>query len=213
MFTGLVQKVGRLARMERSCGNGVIVVTHEPWTDPIQPGESIAVQGACLTVVTADLKQFTCDVLEETLHRTNLGDSGRGTPLNLERALQAGDRLGGHFVTGHVDGTGQVIRLEETGRGWILGVECGSELSRGIAMKGSITCDGVSLTVTDLTASAFEVNIIPFTWKNSSLSRLQVGDAVNLETDLIGKHVQRILEGGHPAPRLTFGKLRNAGFA
>ena len=174
MFTGLTQKVGSLARIEKSGASGTITIAHDPWDVPLAPGESVAVQGVCLTVVRADSNQFVCDLLAETLKRTNLAAAGRGTPLNLERALRAGDRLGGHFVTGHTDGTGSVVRLERAGADWM--------------------------------------NLIPFTWQNTSLRRLKVGEVVNLETDLIGKHVRRFMEGRErPAP-LTWDKLHDAGF-
>jgi len=212
MFTGLIQKVGRVVKVERAGKNGVITIAHDPWDEVLTLGESVAVQGICLTVVRSDLNQFVCDLLGETLKRTNLAAASRGTPVNLERALRASDRIGGHFVTGHADGTGEVVRLEKIGSDWMLGIECHPDLVHGIAMKGSIACDGVSLTVTALSPVGFEVNLIPFTWQNTSLNRLKIGGAVNLETDLIGKHVRRFIEGRDSSSRITWDKLHKAGF-
>jgi riboflavin synthase len=213
MFTGLIQKVGKLERLEKARGGAVVTVSHDPWDEPLVPGESVAVQGVCLSVVRAESKYFACDVLSETLKRTNLGATARGTLLNLERALRAGDRMGGHFVSGHVDGVGKVKAVTAAVRDWILNVECGEALARGIVMKGSIACDGVSLTVTAVSRTGFGVNLIPLTWQNTSLRRLKAGDAVNVETDLIGKHVRRYLETGKPESHLTLDRLREMGFA
>jgi len=213
MFTGLIQKVGKLDGLKKSGEGSVVTVAHDPWDEPLIPGESVAVQGVCLTVVRAAPKRFTCDVLLETLKRTNLGEAAKETPLNLERALRASDRLGGHFVTGHVDGVGKVKEVRVAGRDRVLNIECDKELARGIVMKGSISCDGVSLTVTAVSPTGFEVNLIPLTWQNTSLSRLKAGAGVNLETDLIGKHVQCYLETDKSRSRLTLDKLRETGFA
>lgn len=213
MFTGLIERVGWLSRMEKSSGGARIVIGHEPWDEPLKPGESVAVQGVCLTVVRPEPRQFICDVLNETLKRTNLGAAAPGTHLNLERALRAGDRFGGHFVSGHVDGTGTVVKLTKAGRDWVLGIECSPELAQAIVMKGSIACDGVSLTVTAVSAAGFEVNLIPFTWSGTSLSRLTVGGRVNLETDLVGKYIRHDAESRRPESRVTLDRLRDAGFA
>jgi riboflavin synthase len=187
-------------------------IRHAPWDSPLEPGESVAVQGVCLTVTAAEAGEFACDALQETLRRTDLGAKRPGAPLNLERALRLQDRLGGHLVTGHVDGTGTLLARQASGRDWILEIGCGPELMAGIVPKGSITCNGVSLTVAELRRSSFTVHLIPHTWDHTSLRALEPGEAVNLETDLIGKYVARALRAARGEAGLTLDDLQRAGF-
>lgn len=196
MFTGLIERVGTLARLESRGTGARLIVAAGDWDSPVIPGESVAVQGACLTVTETGSGHVSFDVLNETLQRTALGEKRPGGRLNLERALQAGGRFGGHFVTGHVDGTGRVAGLDRVGADWLLEVACARELAHGIVEKGSITVDGVSLTVTRAMEEGFEVQIIPFTWQHTSLPDLKVGGRVNLETDLIGKYVLKAVSAG-----------------
>ncbi len=213
MFTGLIQKVGKLKGLDRKGGSGVVTVSHEPWPEPVSEGESIAVQGACLTVARSTPGQFSCNLLGETLQKTNLGSLRVGSLLNLERAVKAGDRLGGHIVTGHVDGTGRVASCGESGGDRVLRIECGKDLLRGIVLKGSIACDGASLTVAALSETAFEVRIIPFTWEHTSLARLRKGGIVNIELDVLGKYAgSRHTEDGEHASVIDEKLLRNSGF-
>jgi riboflavin synthase len=193
MFTGLVQKVGVLKRLARARGGWALTVAHEPWADALALGESVAVQGACLTVTAAGGGRFTADLLDETLQRTALRQAGDGAKLNLERALALGDRLGGHMVSGHVDEDGVLAAIEERGRDFSWRVACSAELARQTVLKGSVAVDGVSLTVTGLGDSWIEVNLIPHTLKETSLCDRKAGDAINLEGDLIGKYVARLL--------------------
>ena len=196
----------------RGCA-AVLAVEHEPWDEPPAVGESVCVHGACLTVVRAEMGRFWCDVLEETLRRTSLGGRPSGAPLNLERALRAGDRIGGHIVTGHVDGFGRVRRIAPAGPDRRLEIECSQELLRDIALKGSVACDGVSLTVTRLTDESFEVNLIPFTWSRTAFAQARTGDPVNVETDLLAKYVRRRLDSsGQTSSPVTEETLRRAGF-
>ena len=211
MFTGLIQKVGTLASAA-SRGNGMrLFIRHDAWPEALELGESVAVQGVCLTVTEANTGGFTCDVLKETLDRTNLSGKRVGAPLNLERALRAGDRLGGHFVTGHIDGVGEVKGLTSKGDDWILEVGCGTPIMEQLVSKGSITVDGVSLTLAELSVATFTVHLIPHTWGNTSLKALKRGDSVNLEADLLGKHIRnqlkQVVSGG-----VTMEKLAAAGF-
>jgi len=191
MFTGLIERVGRLASMDRRGAGAVLRVTHDAWSEPLVEGESVAVQGACLTVVRVEPDAFECDALAETLDRTSLGRTQRGDRLNLERAMRATDRMGGHFVSGHVDGGGRLVERRESGHDWVLRIGCTPELGDGIVLKGSVACDGVSLTVSARADEAFEVSVIPFTWAHTSLSYLAPGDEVNIETDMLGKYVRR----------------------
>jgi len=213
MFTGLIQQIGTLAG-KKPRGDGMsLVIRHEPWESPLVLGESVAVQGACLTVTTLHAGEFTCDVLAETLKKTTLGASSPGAKLNLERALRADERLGGHIVTGHIDGPGTVLAIEQKGADWIVEVACGDELLTGIVPKGSIAIDGVSLTVADLRPKSFTVHLIPHTWTHTSLHALKTGRQVNLETDIIGKYVQRYLSRMQGGKGVTMEKLLSAGFS
>ena len=213
MFTGLVQQVGTLAGRKARADGASLAIRHEAWAVPLVLGESIAVQGACLTVTSLHPGSFTCDVLHETLEKTTLGDLSLGSPLNLERALRADERLGGHIVTGHIDGQGVVSSIGQKGADWILEVACGDELLAGIVPKGSIAVNGVSLTVAALRQKSFAVHLIPHTWSHTSLHALKAGHAVNLETDLIGKYVQRHLSRMQGDKGVTMEKLLAAGFS
>ena len=181
-----------------------------PWPEGLALGESIAVNG-CLTVAVFD-DGFACDVLLETIKRTNLGEKRTGAKLNLERALRLGEALGGHFVTGHVDGIGAVRRRRPVGRDIALTIGCDRVLLEGMVLKGSIAVDGVSLTITDLESDTFSVHLVPFTRQETTLEDVKEGDLVNLETDLIGKYVVRHLKHAQTTGPLTSDRLRAAGF-
>jgi riboflavin synthase len=214
MFTGLITQVGSLASRSRQAGGWRLEISHKAWPTPLELGESVAVQGVCLTVARSDRASFQADMLDETADLTTLTDVALKAPLNLERALRVGDRMGGHFVTGHVDGQGQVVAIERAGRDWMLTVASAPERLAEMVPKGSITIDGTSLTIAALTETTFTVCIIPHTWTHTSLAALQVAGAVNLETDMIGKYVRRslgLVEGGG-ASTLTMDRLRDAGF-
>jgi len=212
MFTGLIQKVGTLSHVKRVTGSAVIVISHDPWDNPLEPGESVAVNGACLTVTHANHASFACDMLDETAGLTNLPSKSPGDRLNLERALSAGDRFGGHIVSGHVDGIGKLADRRTAGRDWVFAFACDEAIAAEMVLKGSIACDGVSLTVSAVSSAGFEVNVIPFTFENTNLGDLTLGSAVNLETDLVGKYVRRYLGAGAGSAGLTMDQLRDAGF-
>ena len=213
MFTGLIDRVGRLASFERRGNGASLRIDHVPWPDTVKDGESIAVSGACLTVACHSDNWFVCDLLAESLQRTCLGEKKAGAPLNLERAIKAGDRLGGHIVSGHIDGIGMVSDVRRTGDDYVLQIECAGDLAEATVTKGSVALDGVSLTVSALGANWFEVHIIPHTWSNTAVHALQTGDGVNIETDMLGKYVQRFLGRTAPRPSLTVDDLTKAGFA
>jgi riboflavin synthase len=213
MFTGLIQQVGSLAGKKSRSDGMSLVIRHAPWDSPLGMGESVAVQGVCLTVTSLHAGEFSCDVLAETLKKTTLGNIPSGAKLNLERALRADERLGGHIVTGHIDGPGKVLSIEQKGDDWILEVACGDELLAGIVSKGSIAIDGVSLTVADLRRKSFTVHLIPQTWSHTSLQALKTGRDVNLETDIIGKYVQQYLGRMKGGGGVTMEKLQAAGFS
>lgn len=215
MFTGIIQQIGELIALGGMTGAS-IRVRCSGWEDEIQIGESVAVQGVCLTVAETDGDTFRADMLEESLRRSNLGAKRAGDSLNLERSLRAGDRFGGHLVTGHVDTVGCVDRLRREGRDWVLGIACGPEAAGGIVQKGSVACDGVSLTVTSVAEARFEVHVIPFTWTHTTLHALRAGASVNIELDIVGKYARRSGQppgGGSVAEgQVTRESLERAGF-
>lgn len=211
MFTGLIEQIGRLV-VKKQSGGARLTIHHDIWTEPLCIGESIAVSGVCLTVADMDASSFSCDVLVETLARTTLGSKDMHSSVNLERAMTAGGRLGGHIVSGHVDGVGKLITKRRSGKDWILGFTAETTLVEGILLKGSIACDGASLTVTSLSKTGFEVNIIPVTLQNTTMGIIEAGANVNLETDILGKYVRRHMDALREHSTLNMDTLKNAGF-
>lgn len=213
MFTGIIQRVGEVAALHRSGGAGRLALKAGGWTPPVALGESIAIEGVCLTVARLAGEILHFDVLEETLAKTTLGGKKAGDGVNLERAVRAGDFLGGHIVSGHVDGVGEIARFGRAGADRVVEIRRGADLLHGVVPKGSIAINGISLTVVEVKAAAFTVHIIPHTWENTSLRVARVGDAVNLETDILGKYVARHLTARERKSSVTLDQLRAAGFA
>lgn len=206
MFTGIIQKIGTVKRVSRGAGL-VLEIGFEPWATPLEQGESIAINGTCLTVARFDERRFTADVLKETEERTGLGELLPGDKVNLERALRMGDAMGGHIVQGHVDTMGTIAAKERRGRDWRLTIKCGRVLAAQSVLKGSITVDGVSLTITEVGNDFLSVDVIPTTMTETTLGGKQIGDKVNLEGDILGKYVAKNISQG-----LTEQQLINAGF-
>jgi riboflavin synthase len=197
MFTGIVEELGVVEALEDQ-GDAVRLTVRGPHvTVDARLGDSIAVNGCCLTVAEKDGETFTADVMRETLDKTSLGALGPGGRVNLERAVTAATRLGGHIVQGHVDGTGSVVRREPSEHWEIVEVSLPAGLSRYLVDKGSITVDGVSLTVVSAGADSFTVSLIPETLARTTLGHKQPGDPVNLEVDVIAKYVERLLSSQH----------------
>ncbi len=197
MFSGIIADVGTITRAEdRSGGLRLSVETHELGLGDAQLGDSFAVNGVCLTVVKIDRNIFTVDVSRETLNCT-VGLEAQGARVNLEKALRLADRLGGHLVSGHVDGVGEVMEFTDLGESWKLVVRAPQALAKYIAMKGSITINGVSLTVNEVEGAVFNVNLIPHTLAVTTLNELCAGAKVNLEIDLIARYVERMLAAGN----------------
>lgn len=196
MFTGIIEGVGRLSATERVGGDVrlTVQVGSLPF-EAVQMGESIAVNGVCLTVVAFDTGSFVADASNETLALTTLGALHVGDAVNLERAMRPTDRLGGHLVSGHVDGLGRVERIVDDARAQRWRFSAPASLLRYIAKKGSICVDGVSLTVNEVDDAGFEVALIPHTVSHTRFAQTQVGDAVNLEIDLVARYVERLLAG------------------
>lgn len=196
MFSGIIADVGTITSAQnRDGGLRLSVTTEELGMDDVQLGDSIAVNGVCLTVVKIDGKAFTVDVSRETLDCT-IGLEKQGALVNLEKALRLSDRLGGHLVSGHVDGVGDVVAFNDIGESWRLIVRAPHALAKYIAVKGSITINGVSLTVNHVAGSEFEVNLIPHTLAVTTLNQICAGAKVNLEIDLIARYVERMMTAG-----------------
>ncbi len=204
MFTGLVEEVGTLKSVKRGGGSCVLTVECSRVLEGSRVGDSIAVNGVCLTVTSMGGAYFTADAMPETLDRSSLGKLPAGSPVNLERAMPADGRFGGHIVSGHIDGMGTVMSItpDENAVWYRIGAE--PKLLRYIVEKGSITVDGISLTVADTDSESFSVSIIPHTQKETSLRSLRSGSAVNLETDIIGKYVEKLMQ---PEPEIKQGGL------
>ena len=199
MFTGIVEELGEV-RARTDLGDSVRLTVHGPRTVPdAVHGDSIAVNGVCLTVVDQDGESFTADVMRETLSRTSLGALGPGSPVNLERPMRLDGRLGGHLVQGHVDGTGRILERTPSQHWEVVRISLPADLARYVVLKGSITVDGVSLTVAAVDAESFSVSLIPTTLELTTLGRTTVGDPVNLEVDVLAKYVARLLTAA-PAP-------------
>jgi riboflavin synthase len=197
MFTGLIEAVATIARVDARGRDRSLRI--EPGAElmvDMEPGASVAVAGACLTAVGPDAAGFRVDVSAETLEHTRLGDLAAGDRVNLERALLPTTRLGGHLVAGHVDGIGEIVRLEADGRSWRVDVRVPERLQRYIAPKGSICVDGISLTVNAVEGRVFGVNIVPHTMSVTTLGEARVGDHVHLEVDLIARYLERLLSEG-----------------
>lgn len=192
MFTGIVQGMGRVAALERSA-DGARVTIETPLVAELQAGDSIAINGVCLTAVSLQNGSFAADAMNETLSRSSLGDLAAGSEVNLELPLRAADRLGGHVVQGHVDGLGRVAAVTDDGFSRRVEIEAPADLLRYVIEKGSIAVDGVSLTVSALTDRSFTVSLIPETLKRTNLGRASVGDRVNLEVDLLAKYVEKLI--------------------
>ena len=193
MFTGIVEELGHVVSLAHGPDSAVVRIRGPLVTADAAPGASIAVNGICLTVVELDADSFSVDVMAETLRRTCLGELTPGSPVNLERALAVGDRLGGHIVQGHVDGTGTSLARQPGDRWEVVTISLPGELARYVVEKGSITVDGVSLTIAGLDDASFQVSLIPTTLALTTLGTKQVGDLVNLEVDVLAKYVERLL--------------------
>ncbi len=195
MFSGIIADVGTIKKAEdRNGGLRLAIATSVLGLDDVQIGDSIAVNGVCLTVIEHKAGVFVVDVSRETLNCT-AGLDAEGAPVNLEKALRLADRLGGHLVSGHVDGVGEVAVFSDLGESWKLTVRAPQPLAKYIAFKGSITINGVSLTVNEVRGSEFDVNLIPHTLAMTNLKTLRAGSRVNLEVDLIARYVERMMQG------------------
>ena len=193
MFTGIIEELGSVRSIEERGENARIVISAHVVTEGTNHGDSISVNGVCLTALDLHPDSFAADVSRETLMRSTLGSLQPGSPVNLERAVTPATRLGGHIVQGHVDARGRFLSVEDHGESWTLKIAYPKEIARYLVFKGSVTVEGISLTIAALSEDHFEIAIIPKTWEVTNLSHLKPGDEVNLEVDIIGKYVERLL--------------------
>lgn len=194
MFTGIIEELGRIASLEKSGSNARIKIAANAVTKDTKDGDSVAVNGVCLTVLNVETNSFAADVSTETLNRSTLNRLGVGSLVNLERSVTPSTRLGGHIVQGHVDATGDFIHAERNGDFWTIRIAYPSEVARYLVFKGSVAVEGISLTIASLSDEFFEIAVIPKTWELTNLQALRLGDAVNLEVDITAKYIERILQ-------------------
>lgn len=205
MFTGIVEDIGRVDSIESNNKEiSLEILTGKTDTEDIVQGESIAVNGACLTVTSVNTRTFTVEVSEETLARTNLSALVAGSETNLERSLKVGGRMGGHFVTGHIDGIARVDSKKKSGNSFEFWFKVPFELAKYIISKGSVALDGVSLTVNRVVDNSFSVNIIPYTQNETTFKHLEIGSGVNIECDIIGKYVEKLTSGRKDDSKLEY---------
>jgi len=215
MFTGIIEHLGTIDSLKFHAEGGRLTIQAPTVAPLLAIANSIAVDGCCLTVVALDGEHFSADLSTETIRKTSAGEWKRGTRVNLEQPMTAGKEFGGHFVLGHVDTIGRVTRLEAEGENWWYGVEVPESFAKSIVLQGSIAIDGISLTVARWNGRVAETAIIPFTYEHTNLKGKKIGDAVNLEGDILGKYVERYLDarsGAKPASDLTIEQLIQQGF-
>jgi len=193
MFTGIIEELGHVREVEKRGEDARIMIEARTVTEGSSDGDSIAVNGVCLTALDVKPESFAADVSKETLFRSTLGNLKPGLPVNLERAVTPATRLGGHIVQGHVDARGTFLGSENHGDSWTFRFAYPKEIARYLVFKGSVAVEGVSLTIAELTDDYFEIAVIPKTWEVTNFSQLKAGDEVNLEVDVIAKYVERIL--------------------
>ena len=215
MFTGIIEHLGTVESLKANADGGRLTIHAPSLANDLAVSNSVAVNGCCLTVVELDKERFSFDLSGETLRKTSIGEWKTGTRVNLERPLTAGKEFGGHFVLGHVDTVGHVARLEPEGENWWYGVEVPESFARSIVPQGSISIDGISLTVARWNGRVAEIAIIPYTYDHTNVRDKKLGDAVNLEGDILGKYVERYLEARanvKPASGLSVEELISQGF-
>lgn len=210
MFTGIVEEIGHIHHISKTSRAEKLVISCEKVLEGTKIGDSIAVNGTCLTVTAMDGTSFTADVTPETMRRTAFSLFRPGTPVNLERALRLGDRLGGHIMMGHVDGTGRILSLKKDDNAVNISISTDRKWMRYIIEKGSVAVDGISLTVAGRTEKSFSIALIPHTGSETALLLKHPGDLVNLECDYLGKYVEQLLKEG-PTEGLTMGMLETLG--
>jgi len=216
MFTGIIEELGKIRSIEKRGEGARLVIEARTVTQETNEGDSISVNGVCLTAIDVRPDSFAADGSRETLQRSTLGQLKSGSVVNLERAVTPSTRLGGHIVQGHVDGRGSFLTAEEHGGSWTVRIGYPRELARYLVFKGSVSVEGISLTIAALQENLFEIAVIPKTWTGTNLSQLRPNDPVNLEVDIIAKYVERMMSPGHfkeqSESTLTMEKLAELGY-
>ncbi len=218
MFTGIVREIGTLQAINKGGSSYQLDIKAERVLESAGKGDSIAVNGVCLTVVAFTATGFKADVMPETLRKSNLGDLSPGSQVNLEPSLGVNDLLDGHIVTGHIDGTGNLLKIKPEKNAWVLSIDYPEELGKYIVEKGSIAVNGVSLTVVEVNDNAFKVSLIPESWSETTFYQSKTGDIINLETDILGKYIVNTTEnylkssGPDKSSSLTKEKLQKYGY-
>jgi len=212
MFTGIIEEIGSVEALRRGANSAVLMIDAKTVLEDVHLGDSIAVNGVCLTVTSFSKTSFTADVMHETMNRSSLGGLRSGSKVNLERAMLAGGRFGGHIVSGHIDGTGTISSIQRDDNAVWYAIRTSPDILRYIIEKGSITVDGISLTVARVSDVDFSVSVIPHTAMQTTLSRRRVGDIVNLENDSIGKYVEKLMGAAAPQSGLSKEFLMKFGF-
>ena len=212
MFTGIIEEIGIIKNIKRGTKSSILTIEGNVIFEDLKLGDSVAVNGVCLTVTTINKNTFTADVMFETLNRSSLGSLNIGSNVNLERAMSANGRFGGHIVSGHIDGTGKIINKKVVDNAVLYYVSADKKILNYIIEKGSIAIDGISLTIVDITNSYFSVSIIPHTLSNTILTQKNIGDIVNLENDCIGKYVKRFMSIEEKSSNITEEFLMKNGF-
>ncbi len=215
MFTGIIEELGKITALEKHAGGAKLKIAAKIVTDQTAEGDSIAVNGVCLTALKITANEFSADVSQETLNCSTLGGLQMNSKVNLERAVTPATRLGGHIVQGHVDARGKFLQAQQDGDFWTVRVAFPAEIRQYLVEKGSVSVEGISLTIANLTDDYFEIAVIPKTWELTNLSSLPNGAAVNLEVDVIAKYVERILLYGKAEKKnenITMEKLHDLGF-
>jgi riboflavin synthase len=215
MFTGIIEEIGVLARSVPIPGGKFFSIKADKILDDLEIDHSVAINGVCLTVIEISGNLFTVEAVGETLEKSTFDDLKTSVPLNLERAMKLGDRLGGHLVQGHVNGVGSILKLDRRGDNWYLVVQLTDELIRYVIPEGSIAIDGISLTVASLNGTEVGVSVIPHTFKNTTFSQATIGQKCNIETDMIGKYIEKFIN--NPAENrdkkpITLEWLHNQGY-
>lgn len=212
VFTGIIEELGKISSFNQNANGAKIKISAKIVTEKTNEGDSIAVNGVCLTALEITSNSFTADVSQETLNRSTLGNISTGSVVNLERAVTPSTRLGGHIVQGHVDATGKFLSATQNGDFWTVRVWYPKEIGQYLVYKGSISVEGISLTIANLTDDHFEIAVIPKTWNMTNLSSLKTGDPVSLEADVIAKYVERIMLYGKKDGGITLEKLADLGY-
>ncbi len=193
MFTGLIEEIGTVKNIRKGNTSSQITIGAQKVMEDIKQGDSICTNGACLTVISYSIREFTVDVMAETMRRTNLNNLKSGSKVNLERALKLNDRLGGHLVSGHIDGTGIITELKKEDNSLWITIKADESVLKYIVFKGSVSIDGISLTVAEANNKQFKVSIIPHTTQETTLLSKKIGESINIECDLIGKYVEKFI--------------------